>query len=125
MKRSIVLLLFICLLFFSCTPQTQTPPPQKPTQKPTSPPPATAPATATLPPAATLNPTDTPTPEPKNTVFMISWDGAQASLVYDLINKGELPNFARLVENGVRAEYAQSVDPSLTTTAHNSISTGS
>jgi len=56
---------------------------------------------------------------------MISWDGAQASLVYDLINKGELPNFARLVENGVRAEYAQSVDPSLTTTAHNSISTGS
>ena len=38
---------------------------------------------------------------------------------------GTLPHFAQLAQEGVHAEYAQTIDPSLTAAAHNSISTGS
>ena len=46
-------------------------------------------------------------------------------MVYNWMTTGQLPNFANLAANGVRAEYAITVDPSLTASAHNSISTGS
>ncbi len=36
-----------------------------------------------------------------------------------------LPTFSSLAAQGMRAEYAQSIDPSLTAAAHNSISSGS
>ena len=84
---------------------------------------------------AAANPTSTPllspTPTPEeiatqqSKVFLISWDAGQAGTVYDMMAAGSLPNFANLAENGVRAEYALTVDPSLTASAHNSISTGS
>lgn len=58
-------------------------------------------------------------------VYLISFDGAPANLVYDMMQSGELPNFLSLSDQGVRAEYARSVNPSLTSPAQNSISSGS
>jgi predicted AlkP superfamily phosphohydrolase/phosphomutase len=58
-------------------------------------------------------------------VALVSWDGSRTDLVYDLMDAGQLPNFSSVAESGVRAEYAQSIDPSLTAAAHNSISSGS
>jgi len=71
-------------------------------------------------------PTEPPTEEPpKHSVVLISWDGSRTDLVYDLMDAGQLPHFSFVAENGLRAEYAQSIDPSLTAAAHNSISSGS
>ncbi len=60
-----------------------------------------------------------------HSVVLISWDGSRADLVYDLMDEGLLPIFSSLAARGIRAEYAQSIDPSLTAVAHNSISSGS
>lgn len=74
--------------------------------------------------------TTTPTSEPTETitksrsVFLVSWDGARADLIYEMIEAGFMPNFANLLNNGIHAEYAASIDPSLTAPAHSSISTG-
>ncbi len=65
------------------------------------------------------------TAEEKNSVVLISWDGSRADMVYDLMDEGVLPNFASVANAGVRAVYAQSIDPSLTAAAHNSMSSGS
>jgi len=85
--------------------------------------------TTTANPTSTHPPSPTPTTEendtPPSKVFLISWDAGQAGLVYDMMAAGLLPNFANLAKNGVRAEYALTVDPSLTASAHSSISTGS
>jgi len=85
-----------------------------------------------IPPAAAPLPSieinENPTEEviaKKPSVVLISWDGSRADLVYDLIDEGLLPNFASVTDAGLRAEYAQSIDPSLTAAAHNSISSGS
>ena len=87
-----------------------------------------------VPPTATpIPPTETteapteipPTESPKQSAVLISWDGSRTDLVYDLMDEGLLPNFASVAEAGLRAEYAQSIDPSLTAAAHNSISSGS
>jgi predicted AlkP superfamily pyrophosphatase or phosphodiesterase len=75
-----------------------------------------------------LNPTPTITEIPPvevHPVIFISWDGAPAQLVYDLMASGQLPAFNRLAEVGLRAEYAQAIDPSLTAPCQNSISSGS
>lgn len=66
-----------------------------------------------------------PTPEARQSVFVISWDGGRADIVYDLMGEGDMPGFAALARQGLRAEYAQTVDPPLTAVAQNSISTGS
>jgi predicted AlkP superfamily pyrophosphatase or phosphodiesterase len=58
-------------------------------------------------------------------VVLVSWDGSRTDLVYDLMDAGKLPNFSSVAKSGLRAEYAQSIDPSLTAAAHNSISSGS
>ncbi|MBT3321650.1 MAG: hypothetical protein HN392_05125 [Anaerolineae bacterium] len=63
--------------------------------------------------------------EEKPSVVLISWDGSRADLVHDLMDEGLMPNFASVADAGVRAEYAQSIDPSLTAAAHNSMSSGS
>jgi predicted AlkP superfamily phosphohydrolase/phosphomutase len=70
-------------------------------------------------------PTPTPLPvEEPHSVFVICWDGGGADLVYDLMGDGSLPNFAALAARGVHAEYALSVDPTLTASAMNTIATG-
>ncbi len=85
---------------------------------PTAPIPTNAPATAIV--------TETSVPEQaKKSVFLISWDGAPSNLVYKLMEDGYLPHFSSLAEQGIRAESAQSVDPSLTSAAQNTIATGS
>ena len=91
-------------------------------------PPQPAPPTETsIPPTVTIEaPTVPPTEEPpQHSVVLVSWDGSRADLVYDLMDDGVLPNFSSVAESGLRAEYAQSIDPSLTAAAHNSISSGS
>ena len=74
-------------------------------------------------------PTDIPVTEtaepPRQSVVLISWDAARADIVYGLMESGNLPTFASVAESGIRAEYAQTIDPSLTAAAHNSISSGS
>jgi predicted AlkP superfamily pyrophosphatase or phosphodiesterase len=63
--------------------------------------------------------------ENRQTVVLISWDGARADTIYNLMEDGLLPTFASLASEGIRAEYTQSIDPPLTAAAHNSISSGS
>jgi predicted AlkP superfamily pyrophosphatase or phosphodiesterase len=58
-------------------------------------------------------------------VVLISWDAARADLVYGMMAAGEMPAFASVAASGIHAEYAQTIDPSLTAAAHNSISSGS
>jgi predicted AlkP superfamily pyrophosphatase or phosphodiesterase len=66
------------------------------------------------------------TPEPeKHSVVLISWDGSRADIVYSLMDQGLMPAFSSVAARGLRAEYVQTIDPSLTATAHNSISSGS
>jgi len=72
----------------------------------------------------TLTPTETSAP-PKHSVVLISFDGSRTDFVYNMMDDGTLPTFASLANSGVRAEYAQTIDPSLTAAAHNSISSGS
>jgi len=69
-------------------------------------------------------PTASPNAE-RRSVFLICWDGGRADLVEGLMTGGKMPNFDTLARRGVRAEYAQSVDPPLSASAQNSISTGS
>jgi predicted AlkP superfamily pyrophosphatase or phosphodiesterase len=70
-------------------------------------------------------PASTPTSIPEPSVFLISWDGGRADMIYDWIETGALPTFARLAHSGVRAAYARSVDPPVTAAAQYSIATGS
>jgi predicted AlkP superfamily phosphohydrolase/phosphomutase len=57
-------------------------------------------------------------------VVLISWDGSRTDLIYQFMQDGTMPTFAALADAGVQAEYAQSIDPSLTAAAHNSMSSG-
>ncbi len=76
----------------------------------------TASPTPTLLPAASL---------PKRPVaVVIVWDAGQADLVYQAMAAGQLPHFSQLAERGVRAEYAQSVDPSLSAPAQTALISG-
>jgi len=55
---------------------------------------------------------------------VLSLGGARADLIEQYMADGLMPNLARLVKGGVKAQYAQSVDPPLSTPAHASISSG-
>jgi len=68
---------------------------------------------------------ETPTQAPQHPIVLISWDGSRADIIYDLIENGHLPTFKTFIDQGVHAEFAQSIDPPLTAAAHNSISSGS
>ncbi|GAG14676.1 unnamed protein product, partial [marine sediment metagenome] len=57
-------------------------------------------------------------------VVVLCLDGARSDYVDKYIADGTMPNLAKLVERGVKAEYAQSIDPTLTAAAHASIATG-
>ena len=104
-------ILSVLFLLQACQPEQPAPP----TETPISP-------TKTIEAPTEIPPTDAP---PKQSVVLISWDGSRADLVYDLMDEGLLPNFASVADAGIRAEYAQSIDPTLTAAAHNSISSGS
>ena len=69
-----------------------------------------------------INPTTTPR---KHSIVLISWDAARTDMIDKLMQAGDLPTFSSLVAAGIHAEYAQTIDPSLTAAAHNSISSGS
>ena len=117
--------LLLCLLLVSCT-ATPTPATSEATQTPAASPTIETAAQVSPTAKATRVKTATPAPtKPLKSVLVISWDGARAGMMYDWIADGALPHFAALAAQGVRAEYARSIDPSLTAAAHNSIATGS
>lgn len=80
--------------------------------------------TPDIPPTPTITETPAITTEGQS-VVLISWDGSRADIVYNLMDEGLLPTFSSLAAQGMRAEYVQSIDPSLIAAAHNSISSGS
>ena len=108
-------------------PAATSPAPQRQTAPGSAPPLAISPA-ENDPRAAPLGaepPAALPEADPlPRSVFLISWDGGSAGRVYDLMQAGYLPHFAALAGQGLRAEYAQSVDPPLTGPAQNSLATG-
>lgn len=117
MHRSRATLLLIACLFVASCAQGAPPLTPPPTAQPLIPLPNTD---------TPLPPTDTAAPaRPDRSIVVISFDGGRADTVYQWMEEGLLPNFSALAERGLRAEYAQSVDPPLTTAAQNSISTGS
>jgi predicted AlkP superfamily phosphohydrolase/phosphomutase len=96
-----------------------------------------APATTTNPAPTPANPPVTPTVrqglptaagvayrQQGPAVIILSLNGARADLIDHYLSDGLMPNLARLVKEGVKAQYAQSVDPPLSTPAHASISSG-
>jgi predicted AlkP superfamily phosphohydrolase/phosphomutase len=56
--------------------------------------------------------------------MVLSLEGARDEWVDGYLVDGTMPNLAALAQRGARAEYAQTIDPSLTTAAHVSIATG-
>ncbi len=56
-------------------------------------------------------------------VLILSMDGARDDWVDGYLADGTMPNLAALAQRGARAEYAQTIDPSLTAAAHVSIAT--
>ncbi len=117
------IILIFGLLFPACTASI----PDTPTQEiPT----LVVTPTRTYPPIPTstqviLTPTIETVLEEHPTVFVISWDGAPAEAIDELLLEGELPTFESIASSGLRAAYAQTVDPSLTAAAQNSIASGS
>ncbi|RMF93253.1 MAG: hypothetical protein D6734_10515, partial [Candidatus Schekmanbacteria bacterium] len=59
----------------------------------------------------------------KNNVFLIGIDGATWRIIDPLLQKGELPNFKKLIDNGVRAPIKTSV-PTYSPILWTSIATG-
>ncbi|MCX7619879.1 MAG: alkaline phosphatase family protein [Acidimicrobiales bacterium] len=67
---------------------------------------------------------DTAAPPPEHVVGLLL-DGANANVLYDLANRGDAPNIARLMEMGVTFGYgAMSSLPTVTLANHTSILTG-
>jgi predicted AlkP superfamily phosphohydrolase/phosphomutase len=80
--------------------------------------------------ACSLAPTPEPLPKPTTApptrprVVILSLDGARDDWVDGYLEDGTMPNLAALAQRGARAEYAQTIDPSMTAAAHVSIATG-
>lgn len=107
MKRISISIVLIMLLIQGCKPRPETNQPE---------------VTATKFPTTEI----TSTVETiKKSVVLISWDASRADTIYGLMDQGLLPTFSSFAAGGVRAEYAQTIDPPLTAVAHNSISSGS
>ncbi len=122
--RSSSTLLLICLLLASCA--VAQPPPNFP-DTPTSVPTVSVTASPSIIPTKTsISPTETSTPaNVRRKVVLVSWDGGGAEMVYQMMREGNLPNFSLLAAQGVRAEYAQSIDPPMTAAAQSVIASGS
>ena len=61
---------------------------------------------------------------PASRMIIISWDGAADWVIDSLLEQGRLPNLARMVESGVRAEFVTPAFPSVTAASHAAIWTG-
>ena len=59
----------------------------------------------------------------KNKLLLIGWDGATFDIIKPLVEKGDMPNMASLMKNGVWGRLESTVPP-LTPVAWTSISTG-
>jgi predicted AlkP superfamily phosphohydrolase/phosphomutase len=132
------LIIMLALLLASCSPK-QLIPQTEPQLTPT-PIPSPIPSVTTAPgdelssqadKAAISSPTHSPTSLPAaietkhRSAVVIVWDAGQAKMVYDFMEAGLLPHFSQLAKQGVRAEYAQSTDPTLSASAQASLVTGS
>ncbi len=84
---------------------------------------STSTVTATQAPVALATATKPPPPRPER-VLVLSLDGARDDWVDVDLQDGVMANLAELARRGVRADYARTIDPSLTATAHVSIATG-
>jgi len=69
-------------------------------------------------------PADVTNDNSKNTVIIVSWDGAKPSVMKQLLDDGRLPTFALMQGEGVFTLSAQTVVPSITLPAHASMLTG-
>ncbi|MBK6424702.1 MAG: alkaline phosphatase family protein [Blastocatellia bacterium] len=68
---------------------------------------------------------DAPTaPGRPKRVIVVSWDGAPDWVIDKMLAEGKLPNVARLVASGVRAEASRPAWPSKTACGHAAIWTG-
>src|SRR5512136_2782599 len=101
MRKFIFFSLLLVLLLAACAPAV-TPAPA-------------VPAPATLTPATPAGPG----------VILVSVDGASANVIQGYMVDGTMPNLAALAKQSASAEYALSINPSLTAAAQSSISTGS
>jgi predicted AlkP superfamily phosphohydrolase/phosphomutase len=122
--------LAFCLILGSCaSPRTAQPSlTLSPSISPTISPETATPTRQTIPLTpgwVTADPTAQPVSSSRPSLLLISWDGAGADLVNELMQEGCMPHFSALVRQGLQAEYAQTLDPSLTFAVHNSLSTGS
>ncbi|MFQ6013884.1 MAG: alkaline phosphatase family protein [Anaerolineae bacterium] len=85
--------------------------------------------TAAVTPQATATPLPTLTPLPLapegRGVIILSLDGARVDMVEGFMADGTMPNLAKLVQRGVKAEYLQTIDPSVTAAAYASLGSGS
>ena len=127
LRKPSLFLVTLVLSLAACRPAL-TPPPLLPeaTRRPSSPSPPDP--TATLISAIQVSAPSAPPPAtspPSRAIFLISFDGAPAGLVEALMKNGSLPHFAALAGSGLRAAYAQSVDPPLSAPAQIAIATGS
>jgi len=88
--------------------------------------PSSVPQPSATPPGSVPQPSATPVAVPvrRPHVLILSLDAARDDWVDAYLADGTMPNLALLAQRGVRAEYAQTVDPSLTAAAHVSIATG-
>jgi len=78
------------------------------------------PAITTPPPT----PAYSPVADRRPGVIVLSLSGARADLIEQYLADGLMPNLAWLMKEGVKAQYAQSIDPALSLPAHASISSG-
>jgi predicted AlkP superfamily pyrophosphatase or phosphodiesterase len=132
------LIILLALLLVSCSPQQpvqQTEPLPAPTSL-TSPIPSVLPApgddfstqadktTTLLPTLISAIPPTAIAPKRPSAVVIV-WDAGQAKMVYQLMEDGLLPHFSQLARQGKRAEYAQSIDPTLSAPAQAVLVTGS
>ena len=126
-KRLVCLWLLVSIALLGCQPAGVSDELLEPQPGPTislQPEPEFSP-TQTIPPSPTSSPpTALPTARPYRPVVVLSFDGAPDGLVNGWMQAGNLPNFASLAADGVQAEYALSVDPSLTAPAQSSLASG-
>jgi len=112
MRNVGLLTLVIVLLLLACVPSA-TPLPQ----------PLVSPTATTL---ARSGPTPIPTLQRHGPgVILVSIDGARADMIAGYIADGTMPNLAALAKQGASAEYALSIDPTLTAAAQTAVATGS
>ncbi len=100
------------------TPATQT--------NPTHPHTRSAPIPAALAPfprTPTSYPSSVATSTPKRRLLLVGWDAADWKVIHPLLDRGEMPNLARLVENGVIGNIA-TLNPPYSPMLWTSIATG-